>query len=195
MAGSWELGWGCQSWIDDCHGPLQHGFDSFYGVLLSGSGGQDGARLSYSQQVPMHALEAYLAALANSTGPLRDIYRPIAETAWYQWLALAAHDPAGAARTLAERAALTEPLRRQLDALLVRDDAVARWPYTLQGMTLPILSESLEFIRDSHRAGKPFLLQHTFLHVGVRFGGAGGVRFGDGGEQRYSAGSHCVLDT
>ena len=39
----------------------------------------------------MRALEAYLAALANRTD-LRDIYQPIAETAWYQWLALAAHD-------------------------------------------------------------------------------------------------------
>ncbi|XP_043224715.1 arylsulfatase L-like [Amphibalanus amphitrite] len=167
-AGSWELGWGCRSWADHCHGPLQHGFDSFYGVPLSGAPAS-GGHLSYSQLVPMRALEAYLAALANRTD-LRDIYQPIAETAWYQWLALAAHDGRGAGaggkvRTLEERAMLTESLRHQLDALLVRDDAVERWPYTLQGMTLPILSESLEFIRDNHRARRPFLLQHTFLHV------------------------------
>ncbi|KAF0295130.1 Arylsulfatase E [Amphibalanus amphitrite] len=166
--GSWELGWGCRSWADHCHGPLQHGFDSFYGVPLSGAPAS-GGHLSYSQLVPMRALEAYLAALSNRTD-LRDIYQPIAETAWYQWLALAAHDGRGAGaggkvRTLEERAMLTESLRHQLDALLVRDDAVERWPYTLQGMTLPILSESLKFIRDNHRARRPFLLQHTFLHV------------------------------
>ena len=116
----------------------------------------------------MSSLEANLAVLANRTD-LRDIYRPLAESAWYQWLALASHEagPDGKEKSLEERTLLTESLRHQLDPLLVRDDAVVHWPYTLKGMTQPILAESLEFIRESHQAGKPFLLQHTFQHVGV----------------------------
>ncbi|XP_037086917.1 arylsulfatase L-like isoform X2 [Pollicipes pollicipes] len=158
-AGGWELGWACESWADACHSPLKHGFDSFHGVPLSVSISEP-EQLEESLLPTMQELNAYLEVMANQSA-VRSIYRPIAEAAWYQWLA----QVVTSGGSLREQARLTAELQQKLDLLLVRDDAVARWPYSLQGMTLPILFESLEFIKSSKRAGKPFLLQHSFLHV------------------------------
>ncbi|XP_042546587.1 arylsulfatase L-like isoform X3 [Dipodomys spectabilis] len=162
LIGKWHLGLNCESPTDHCHHPLNHGFDSFFGVpftlmgdCLQAEPSEKRARLQGPLDLGAQLLLLSLLCLAAGkvTGLLG--------LRWVPWVL----GPGCGALLLACTSRLLGIFIVHADCFLMRDHQVVQQPLRFEASAGLFLREAEAFIHR-HQA-RPFLLLVSFLHVHV----------------------------
>ncbi|KAF0308154.1 Steryl-sulfatase [Amphibalanus amphitrite] len=168
FVGKWHQGWSCRVWDDQCHGPREHGFQTFFGLPLTLQEEEDvdpPSRRERDGPFVKHVLSEVLRAGAEAgDGSKGSCERPSATKLWHLWLDMtrATYYDATPRR---EWWGHTLVMDKFLNHMLVRNGEIKSWPYQLVGLTQRLLDESQRFIRgQAARGDAPFLLVHSFLH-------------------------------
>lgn len=168
------MGFNCETWGDQCHGPLGHGFDYFYGLphTLEDDAFED-------EDHP------FLIFPVNSKP-----HRTLAGTYFALLIMIFILDKLGfnkycvkfflcgtfvfismwfflAHFRVYEKVwwNTSKFMRKLLKNVLMRNNEVIEQPVTLPGLTQRFVKESVSFLETSQRNRARFLLYHSFAHV------------------------------
>ncbi|XP_069865534.1 arylsulfatase L-like isoform X3 [Dipodomys merriami] len=162
LIGKWHLGLNCESPTDHCHHPLNHGFDSFFGVPFTLMGdclqvepSEKQARLQGPLDLGAQLL--LLSLLCLAAGKLTGLLG----LRWVPWVL----GPGCGALLLACTSRLLGVFIVHADCFLMRDHQVVQQPLRFEASAGLFLREAEAFIHR-HQA-RPFLLLVSFLHVHV----------------------------
>ncbi|XP_069844416.1 arylsulfatase L-like isoform X5 [Dipodomys merriami] len=162
LIGKWHLGLNCESPTDHCHHPLNHGFDSFFGVPFTLMGdylqvepSEKRARLQGPLDLGAQLL--LLSLLCLAAGKLTGLLG----LRWVPWVL----GPGCGALLLACTSRLLGVFIVHADCFLMRDHQVVQQPLRFEASAGLFLREAEAFIHR-HQA-RPFLLLVSFLHVHV----------------------------
>ncbi|XP_069897360.1 arylsulfatase L-like [Dipodomys merriami] len=162
LIGKWHLDLNCESPTDHCHHPLNHVFDSFFGVpftlmgdCLQAEPSEKGARLQGPLDLGAQLL--LLSLLCLAAGKLTGLLG----LRWMPWVL----GPGCGALLLACTSHLLGVFIVHTDCFLMRDHQVIQQPLSFEASVGLFLREAEAFI---HRIqARPFLLLVSFLHVHV----------------------------
>ncbi|GAB6027062.1 hypothetical protein CHUAL_013789 [Chamberlinius hualienensis] len=158
LIGKWHLGLHCRTPFDFCHHPLNHGFDSFYGLPWSNSrdlGGDEAvidARLPYLRKSLIGIISISFASL------------------W--WIRSKKYSNMLLYLILISFCGIFVPALmhfvvsnlRMLNGVVMRNFTVVEQPVRLEGIQQRFVQEAQDFIRVQHNNNKPFLMLLTFTH-------------------------------
>ncbi|XP_069861085.1 arylsulfatase L-like [Dipodomys merriami] len=162
LIGKWHLGLNCESPTHHCHHPLNHRFDSFFGVpftlmgdCLQAEPSEKRARLQGPLDLGAQLL--LLSLLCLAAGKLTGLLG-------LRWVPRVL-GPGCGALLLACTSRLLGVFMVHADCFLMRDHQVVQQPLRFEASTGLFLREAEAFIHR-HQA-RPFLLLVSFLHVHV----------------------------
>ncbi|XP_042522060.1 arylsulfatase L-like [Dipodomys spectabilis] len=162
LIGKWHLGLNCESPTDHCHHPLNHGFDSFFGVLFTLMGdclqaepSEKRARLQGPLDLGAQLL--LLSRLCLDSGKLTGLLG----LRWVPWVL----GPVCGALLLACTSRLLGVFIVHADCFLMRDHQVIQQPLRFEASAGLFLREAEAFMHR-HQAS-PFLLLVSFFHIHV----------------------------
>ncbi|XP_042526823.1 arylsulfatase L-like [Dipodomys spectabilis] len=162
LIGKWHLGLNCESPSDHCQHPLNHGFDSFFGVLFTLMGdclqeepSEKRARLQGPLDLGAQLL--LLSQLCLDSGKLTGLLG----LRWVPWVL----GPVCGALLLACTSCLLGVFIVHADCFLMRDHQVVQQPLRFEASAGLFLREAEAFMHR-HQAS-PFLLLVSFFHVHV----------------------------
>ncbi|XP_069892060.1 arylsulfatase L-like [Dipodomys merriami] len=162
LIGKWHLGLNCESPTHHCHHPLNHRFDSFFGVpftlmgdCLQAEPSEKRARLQGPLDLGAQLL--LLSLLCLAAGKLTGLLG-------LRWVPRVL-GPGCGALLLACTSRLLGVFMVHADCFLMRDHQVVQQPLRFEASTGLFLWEAEAFIHR-HQA-RPFLLLVSFLHVHV----------------------------
>ncbi|KFO89057.1 Steryl-sulfatase, partial [Buceros rhinoceros silvestris] len=159
LIGKWHLGMNCESSNDFCHHPLSHGFDYFYGLIVSNfrdcKPGQGSVFLKGVQKyliIPVQIAGITLVSLAivHYTGLLKVPFQALGYCLLITAVSLAV-------------LIIFFYNFRYLNCFLMRDHQIIQQPLSYENLTQRLTKEAVQFIERNTDA--PFLLLLSYLHV------------------------------
>lgn len=157
LIGKWHLGKDCYRYGDNCHHPLNHGFDYFYGTPLTN-----------------------LKDFGNDHQSVITTYYPrfhiIIITIFVVGLSLAAicrHHNCPRLALVAIVLLCLLPLLvlsfqmsiKTLNSVLYENDRIVQQPIELKSVTSTLVGQAVQFMTNQTKANKPFLLLVNFVKV------------------------------
>uniref|UniRef100_A0A8C2DBP3 Steroid sulfatase (microsomal), isozyme S n=1 Tax=Cyprinus carpio TaxID=7962 RepID=A0A8C2DBP3_CYPCA len=156
VIGKWHLGLNCEDSADHCHHPNSHGFDYFYGTIMTHlrdcQPGHGSVLYFVHGYIPYKAISIGLVSLAllHIKGMITVTRRVV-----FSFLVLV-----GVVVSVFGVLVYTFP---NLNCFVMRGPEIVEQPYTSENLTQRMTSEAIEFLeRNSER---PFLLFFSFLQV------------------------------
>ncbi|KAK4303618.1 hypothetical protein Pmani_024377 [Petrolisthes manimaculis] len=213
LVGKWHLGMNCSFLGRSCPGPLNHGFQSFYGIptTLYQEFAAPGAfwRFSFTHPkfqalcvswvaVVWSLVMGYRKDILSATcvfNLLLLIHVAVLAPIWFT-LAHSSFDP-----FVHEALGISPWLHARVNSHIFRDEALVERPIRLEGLTHQLVDESRAFLTAHAHDHKPFFLVHSFAHVHVPMfssqhmkGHSRHGRYGDNVEE-LDEGVGAILDT
>ncbi|XP_066477416.1 arylsulfatase H-like [Tiliqua scincoides] len=154
--GKWHQGLNCESRIDHCHHPLNHGFDYFYGnpyTLVNECHSSKNPEMSQppkTSYAKMIVLLALTLLLGKMTGLLT-----------VKWKIIAFITLCGILCSLSQHVHYL--CMKHWNCIMFRDHAITEQPIKLEHAAFRIVNEAISFIKRNKQG--PFLLFVSFLHV------------------------------
>lgn len=156
LIGKWHLGLNCEDSTDHCHHPTSHGFDHFYGTIMTNlrdcQPGHGSVFHRAHVHIPYKAISIGLASLVllHFKGVIT-----VPRKVVFGFLVLI-----GMAIGLFQLMLYTFP---NLNCFLMRGAEIVEQPFISENLTQRMTSEAIEFLeRNSER---PFLLFFSFIQV------------------------------
>ncbi|CAH1791231.1 unnamed protein product [Owenia fusiformis] len=171
LIGKWHQGIDCGTFGDNCHNPLNQGFDYFFGVPLSNARdfGHDGDTVVFLIRPTFKRNFALTIILGILTAYILLKYKIIGMFQFFLLCLLVIALPSWAYWFLQNI--------KLWSSVLMRNYEYVEQPIDFTDMTKRLVNEGNMFIRERDQDKKPFMLfmswlqVHTFLHTGDEFKG------------------------
>ncbi|KAF0293524.1 Steryl-sulfatase [Amphibalanus amphitrite] len=152
LVGKWHLGINCDRYGDNCHHPLTHGFETFYGIPMTNlrDFGDDGEYL-YATAYPETFPTCYALQIGGVIAAL--FFRRRSKLLLLLGLLTAFVGLFGA---------VFFANWKILSSLIMRDYEVVEQPMRLKGLTQRFVAETEERLRFYKTDGRPFFHMHSF---------------------------------
>ncbi|XP_071527506.1 arylsulfatase H-like [Panulirus ornatus] len=168
--GKWHLGHRCGFLGQGCHGPQQHGFQSFYGI-------------------PFTLVEDVSSSDPFFIFPMDDPFYQVLVSLWLVsaltlWWLKCRRSVISVCMMLVTLALISSWflhthyrfhtqkwwqvsrwMNRHLNGILMHDDKVVEQPLVLEGLSQRLVDFSIKFIANHSQDQHPFFLYHSFAHV------------------------------
>ncbi|GAB6026408.1 hypothetical protein CHUAL_012609 [Chamberlinius hualienensis] len=159
LMGKWHLGLHCNSAHDYCHHPLNHGFDSFYGMPWTNTRDLGGEEAVVDTRLPH--LRKLLMAIMSITAVTVLILRSKKKNHKISMLLFVlCLFGIGAPGFIY----FTISNLRILNGIVMRNYTVVEQPVRIEGIHKRFIQEAKDFIRWQHDQQKPFLMVLAFTH-------------------------------
>ncbi|KAG0707006.1 Steryl-sulfatase [Chionoecetes opilio] len=174
LVGKWHLGMNCTLFGRSCPGPLNHGFQSFYGIPVTLYQETRGPHAFW--KFPMDDLRfqglavAWVAAMVSLLVAAR---KKVFSRCTCVLLLLATEVVLGLVWFIFAHHSQTSDcvwgvspwLMRQVNSRLMRGDQAVEAPIQLDGLSQRLVDESRSFLQAHAHDEEPFFLMHAFGHV------------------------------
>ncbi|XP_045134407.1 arylsulfatase F-like isoform X2 [Portunus trituberculatus] len=172
--GKWHLGMNCTLFGRSCPGPLNYGFQSFYGIPVTLF--QEFRGLHAFWKFPLHDRRFQGLAVAWMTAMVSLFLarrRKVLGSCTGVLLLMATHLLLGGlwftfahySKNSESRWGVSPWLFKYANSRLFRNDQVVEAPIELDGLSQRLVEESRRFLEAHARDEKPFFLMHSFGHV------------------------------
>lgn len=158
LFGKWHLGKDCGSRDDNCHHPTRHGFHYFFGLPLTNlkDFGHTGESVILSYYPHFYLVIVSTALLGITVGVL---------LRWRLHWNCASICVIALCLLVSCSLVLFQRNIKTINSVLYRNDQLIEQPIRLESFTERLLNETVEFIRQNHQKGRPFLAVVNFLKV------------------------------
>ncbi|XP_045134408.1 arylsulfatase H-like isoform X3 [Portunus trituberculatus] len=174
LVGKWHLGMNCTLFGRSCPGPLNYGFQSFYGIPVTLF--QEFRGLHAFWKFPLHDRRFQGLAVAWMTAMVSLFLarrRKVLGSCTGVLLLMATHLLLGGlwftfahySKNSESRWGVSPWLFKYANSRLFRNDQVVEAPIELDGLSQRLVEESRRFLEAHARDEKPFFLMHSFGHV------------------------------
>jgi len=157
LIGKWHLGKDCHVKGDNCHHPLNHGFDHFYGIPLTNlkDFANDGESVILSYYPHMYSTLSTISVigLTFASWLYCKKYRKLSFFVAFLFIVI----PGGLV-------AFQKSIKI-INSVLMRNDQVIEQPIKLEGITDRLVNEASNFITSQVSQDKPFLVVLNFIKV------------------------------
>ncbi|KAG0695476.1 Steryl-sulfatase [Chionoecetes opilio] len=174
LVGKWHLGLNCTLFGRSCPGPLNHGFQSFFGIPVSLFQEFRGPHAFW--KFPLHdrkfqglavawvtaVVSLFLARRRNVLGGCGGVLLLLAThlilgLLWFTFAHLSMNDEC--------RLGVSSWFMRYANSHLMRGDQAVEAPIQLDGLSQRLVEESRTFLKTHAHDETPFFLMHSFAHV------------------------------
>jgi len=155
LVGKWHLGVSCDEYGDNCHLPIRHGFQQWYGIPLTnlrGLGAEMQATIALAAPTFYRSLWAVTAGSCLAAALLRHRSRLLF------WLAALSALVTGAQLFFWANPAI-------FNATLMRNGEVVEMPIRLGGLTQRLVLETKRQLAEYQQRQRPFFHVHSFSKV------------------------------
>ncbi|XP_042889021.1 arylsulfatase H-like [Penaeus japonicus] len=174
LVGKWHLGSFCNFLGRSCPGPLNHGFQTFFGIpvtlFFEFRGPYPFWKFDLEKPEYQRLLGTWVVAMVSLvlgrkyfSWKLRSIFflLLVVNALFFVYWFTVAH--VGINKECLW--GVSPWLQRMANSLLMRQDKVVEQPIQLDGLSQRLVKESREFLKDHAKDDKPFFLFHSFGHV------------------------------
>ncbi|XP_042877581.1 arylsulfatase H-like [Penaeus japonicus] len=174
LVGKWHLGMQCGFLGRSCPGPLNHGFDTFYGIpvtlFFEFRGPYPFWKFDLSQPAYQRLVGTWMVAMVSIVLGRKYLEWKIRSVIlllllsngffflyWFKVAHIGINEEC--------RWGVSPWLHRMANSMVIRQDKVVEQPIRLDGLSQRLVKESREFLAQHAKDEQPFFLFHSFPHV------------------------------